>query len=149
MSGPQSTHANHLQAGASGRMARRLLPEVLEVAELALYLGLDVKRLLAPARPPLVAGDDELADLLDELAVGPEATRRALVEEPRELGVDVERRLAPGALAVGLRLEHLADLRLLGFARDGRRAAARLRELAVDPELALADRLEGAPGAEH
>src|SRR5919201_2211154 len=118
------------------RPAGRLLAQVLEVAELALDLGLDVERLLAPPGAALVTGDDELADLLDQRAVSREATALGLGEQPLELGLDIERLLAAGALPVGLGLEHLADLGLLRGARDRRRGApARRRELAVDAEL--------------
>ncbi len=88
-----------------------LLPEVLEVAQLALDLGVDVQRLLALARTALVAGDDELADLLAQRGVGLGDRGRALLgSQPLELRLDVERRLAAGALAVGLGLEQLAQL---------------------------------------
>ena len=46
----------------------------------------------------------------------PRARWRPLGEQPGQLGLDVERRLAAGALPVGLRLQHLADLGLAGLA---------------------------------
>ena len=92
-------------------------------------LGLDVERLLALASAALVAGDDELADLLAQRGVvgggrlGPGAL---LGEQPLELGIDVERGLAASALAVCLRLEHLAQLVLLDSRRLGLGAESRI-----------------------
>ena len=63
----------------------------IELVERALDLGLDVERLEALARAPFVARDDELAHLC-ERARGRAALRCAGVEQPRDLGVDVERR---------------------------------------------------------
>ena len=48
----------------------RLLPEVLELGELAIDLDLDVERLAALASPALVSGDDELAHLGAQPRVG-------------------------------------------------------------------------------
>ena len=56
-------------AARRDRSTSALLAQVLEVAQLALDLGLDVERLLALALPALVAGDDELAHLLEQLGV--------------------------------------------------------------------------------
>ena len=90
---------------------RAYWPRFSSSRELALDLRLDVERLLALAHAPLVAGDDQLADLLAQRRVARRpAPRSCSGEQPLELGVDVERRLAAGRCAVGLRLEHLADL---------------------------------------
>src|SRR5436309_13441511 len=89
-----------------------LLPEVLQLPELSLDLPLDVERLLPLAGPALVAGNDELPDLVRELGVHARVALGTLLEEPGQLGIDVERRLAAQALAVGIRLEQLADLHL-------------------------------------
>src|SRR4051794_40528493 len=48
---------------------RALLPEALELAKLALHLGLDVERLLALALAARVARDDQLADLCPQRRV--------------------------------------------------------------------------------
>jgi hypothetical protein len=97
------------------RDGRILLPEVLQVPELAFDLGLDLERLLSLADAPLVSGDHELPHLLHELPVLGQVPRgrSGLGEQPLELGVDVERVLAPFLLTVGLGLEELADLGLL------------------------------------
>ena len=82
----------------------------------------------------------------------PELPGRPLGEQLGQLGLDVERRLAAGALPVGLRLEHLADLGLAPRPEPARRAVAgSLGQVGVelDRELALADLLQGVPGAEH
>src|SRR5215210_744628 len=47
----------------------RLLPQVLELAELTLDLGVHVQRLLAAALPAGVSRHDELPDLLAQLRV--------------------------------------------------------------------------------
>src|SRR5581483_1390751 len=160
-----STIRSSTSVSRSGAMADAILPcgrepllaEVLEVAELALDLGVDVQRLLTHSDPPLVAGDDELADLLAQLPVGGQGGGGALAQELLELALHVERRLPAGGLAVGLRLEELADLRLahggglalLARARRGARAARAPGvevALELDRELALADLPEGAAG---
>ena len=82
----------------------------------------------------------------------PELPWRLIGEQLGQLGLDVERRLAAGALPVGLRLQHLADLGLAGLTRAGSGAVAGpLGQVAVelDRELALADLLQGVPGPEH
>src|SRR5215210_7101322 len=43
-----------------------LLPEILELSELALHLGVDVERLLSLAQAPLVTRPDQLANFRDE-----------------------------------------------------------------------------------
>ena len=96
--------------------------------KLSLDLEVDVQRLLTLANAALVAGDHQLAHLLDQLGIGPVARRpEALVEQPGELGVDVERRLAAGALPVGLGLEQLAELGLAGLGRARSAASSVIR----------------------
>src|SRR5688572_27533907 len=74
-----------------------LLPEVLQLAELALDLLLHVERLLALALAPLVPGDDQLPDLIAQALVLPEPARAPRrLQELLDLGVDVECLLAPG-----------------------------------------------------
>jgi hypothetical protein len=105
-----------------------------EIPELALDLGLDVQRRLAPTGAAFVAGVYELADLVAQGGVG-----RRMREAP-QLGLDIERRLPPPLAPGVLSSEHLADLvRLLG--RGGRRGGRRLRpvRLVADGQAATAD----------
>src|SRR5687767_14950804 len=97
----------------------RLLAERFELGELALDLGLDVEWLAPHPDAPGVRSLDQLPDLGDELCVAQERAGRALVgEDPLELRVDIERLLAAGGKAVGLRLQELADLGLADLTRD-------------------------------
>src|SRR4051794_27069305 len=88
-----------------------------KLAQLAVDLGVHVEGLLALAQTALVAGHDELANLLAEARVGAPRVAR----EGRQLGVDVQLGLAARHPPVGLRLEHLADL-LLHLGAAGRRS---------------------------
>src|SRR5215207_1536912 len=138
--------------GVPSRVTGRiLLPEVLELSELAFDLRIDVERLLALPRATLVAGDDELADLLAKLRVsGHIGRRRLLGPQAGELRFDVHRRLAAGALAIGLRLQQLSQLVLGDGGGVGPGAGVGQRPavvgLEVDREVALADLLEGIAG---
>ena len=64
----QIVEIDHRIVGRGSR-PEHVLPEVLELPQLALDLGVDVERLLALAGAALVAGDDELAHLLPQLGV--------------------------------------------------------------------------------
>ena len=91
-----------------------------EVADLALDLGLDVERLLAVARAPLVAGDHELADLVAQLGID---RRRG---EQRRSSASTSSGASPRASRRSLLgLEHLADLVVALGARRARRAGGR------------------------
>jgi hypothetical protein len=124
----------------------------MSTVRLALDLLVDVQWLLSLADAAFVAGDDELAHLLDQLTVDSASSRRPLVEQLPQLDLDVEWRFAASLLAVGLRLQHLPDLGLAGLP-GGRRGAVRdpRRQVAVelDREWALPDLLERVPGPEH
>src|SRR5439155_17357044 len=96
-----------------------LLAEAFQLPELALHLAVDVERLLSLANAPLVAADDELAHLLDQLRVGAQVGDRPLSEELRELRLDLKRRLPPNPLPVCLGLEELADLGLADLRGGG------------------------------
>ena len=91
----------------TGAQARPLLPEALQLAQLALDLAVHVKGLLSLPDAALVAGDDELAYLLRQLGIGFEAGARRLGEQLRQLALDVDWPLAARALPVGPGLEHL------------------------------------------
>jgi hypothetical protein len=80
-----------------------LLAQVLEVAELALDLRVNVERLLAGPHAAVVAGDDEVAHLGPQRSVLTEVDR-GVVEQPLKLRVHVERLLAaspPASEATG------------------------------------------------
>src|SRR6187551_451761 len=109
-----------------GPAGRWLLSQVLQLAQLALHLPVHVERVLALADAPLVPRDHELAYLLGQPTVDARGPSRLLGEEAVEFGVDVEGRLASGFLAVGLRLEQLADL---GLSRLGPALGVAVREL--------------------
>src|SRR3954468_21471685 len=72
-----------------------------QLAQLPVDLGLDVQRRLSLARAALVAGDDELPDLLAQRGIGGRAGASCAVPGERvDLGLHVERRL-PARLAAG------------------------------------------------
>src|SRR4051794_31461457 len=126
-----------------------LLTEVLELAELAFDLLLDVERLLPLPLPALIPGHHQLADLLAEGAiaaqVGPGGIRR---EQLLDLGLDVEGLAAPGDATIRARLDHLADLLLADLRGDRVRGAlGALREVLLEREVTLADLLERVAGS--
>ena len=90
---------------------------LVQLVELALDLGLDVEGGLSLAGPPLVARDDQLAHLVAQRGVVGGPSGGGLGEQAAELGVDVQGGLAAGALAVGLRLQELADFGLAHLRR--------------------------------
>src|SRR5258708_5108129 len=100
-----------------------------ELGDLALDLGLDVKRWLAASGPASVAGDDQVTDL------GPQLVVDLGSGQPRQLELDVYLGLtAPPAPGVS-RLEQLTDLHV---ALGGRRGPVRVRWLRVQQQMVLA-----------
>ena len=81
---------------------------------MAIGLGLDVERFLAPPQAAFVAGDYESPDLRPQLLVMTAAGALGVeVEQAGDLGVDVDLPALPAApAAVGLGLEHLPRLGL-------------------------------------
>jgi hypothetical protein len=125
------------------------LTEVLELPELAIDLLVDVERFLALAQAPLVAGDDQLADLLPERSVGAQAGSAGVGgEQLLHLGIYVECLTPLRHAAIGSGLDHLANLLLTDLGRDRMdRALVALREILLQREIALADLLQGTSGA--
>src|SRR4051794_4415360 len=93
-------HQACLRADAFSPEPPRLLPQVLQLAELALYLLVHVERLLALPDPPLVPRHHELAHLLGQPAVDARGPLRLLREEAVVFGVHIEGLVATGLLAV-------------------------------------------------
>src|SRR5579875_3515903 len=92
--------------------------QLAEAGDLTLDLGLDVERLLASPDPAVVAGLDQITDLLAELRID---LGRG---QPSQLLIDIDRRLATAAAAGVARLEHLPDL-LVALLEAGGGARAR------------------------
>src|SRR5215210_898690 len=88
-----------------GSAIGRTLPG--QLAQLALDLLLDVERLLALARTPLVARDDQRPDLLAKACVDRLGRGRG---EALELGLDVHGLLAAPSTALVAGGEQLPDL---------------------------------------
>src|SRR5512132_1986802 len=126
-----------------------LLTEVLELAQLAVDLLIDVQRLLALALAALVPGYHQLAHLLTQPAVGAQPRPARLGRQQLlDLCLDVQRLPALGEATIRASLDHLADLLLAYLGGDRvNRAARALREVLLEGELPLADPLQSAAGS--
>src|SRR5215218_4278772 len=113
-----------------------------QLAQPPVDLLVHVERGLAASCAALVGRYDELADLLAQCRVGAARRRR----QSRQLRLDVQRRLTARPAAVGLRLDHLAQLGVgLGVpgGAAGSRPGAQVR--LVEREAGTADTaIEGA-----
>src|SRR5437763_10626413 len=110
--------------------------EIPEAGDFPFDLGLDVEWWLSGPGAPVVAGLDEIADLLAELRVDPRHG------QPGELLLDVDRCFPSPRAARVARLEHLADL-LVALAERRRRAGTRPpRALAGHQQVDLAELLQ-------
>src|ERR1700722_10207957 len=129
--------------------ARRLCSR-LELLERALDLTVHVERLESLARAPLVAGEHQLADLRHEprvVRIGSLHALLLLLQQARQLGVNVERRPATANEAFAARHEHLSYLQLtLGTSLWGvrRGRGARDRVFAFAGDAAASDLVVGA-----
>src|SRR5450759_4382939 len=91
-----------------------------QLIERSSHLGLHLERFESLADAPLVAGHDQLAHLLDERRVVAGGWTGRL-QQPRQLGVDVQRGLSAANQAVAARAQHLADL-ILALGLSGAQA---------------------------
>src|SRR4051812_4823685 len=78
-------------------LSTRSLTKILEVAKLALDLRLHVQGLFAAASTAVVAGDDEVSNLLADAGVEADA-RIGGLQQALQLSVHVQRRLPPRGL---------------------------------------------------
>src|SRR3954471_23474343 len=125
-----------------------LLPEILQLTQLAPDLLLHVERLLALSLPPLVASNNQLADLLAESAVGTQPRTAGIGgQQPLDLRIDVDRLTALRYRTIRPGLDHLPDLLLADLGRDRMDRPLRARrEVLVESEIALPDLLQGVAG---
>ena len=129
------------------RPGSQLLAEVLEFAQLALDLG-STSSGSSPWRWRRSLRATTSWRTSSRSAGSPPRPAPPFGQQPLELGVDVERLLAPRRWRSGLGLEHLAELLLPdpGAAGAGVARAPAQVVLELDREPALADRSEGVAG---